>query len=158
LIGTFCVRRRQPLKATLQNYSGAPAMSTPPAVSIAPPPRCYDRGENRCGPPCGEITTHFRPGRDWFSNEYFCSTHRGPGDVLIAADHVFRRVTVFCDVYFAGVSSSAPMSQTEAVSRLEAIVRAAGGALDVHQVRSYVVRSSPQPGPRTEFAGQGGRE
>jgi hypothetical protein len=99
-----------------------------------------------------------RPGRDWFTTEYFCEQHAAPGDQPIPAEHVFRRVTVFCDIYFAGVAVSAPVSQTEAVRRLEDVIRAAGGAVEVHSVRSHVVRSVPQLQPGMEFAGQGDRE
>jgi hypothetical protein len=99
-----------------------------------------------------------RPGRDWFGTEYFCEQHAAPGDQPIPVEHTFRRVRVFCDVYFAGVAVSAPVSQTEAVARLEAAVRAAGGAIEVHEVRSHVVRSVPQLGPGLHLVGQGDRE
>lgn len=99
-----------------------------------------------------------RPGRDWFGTEYFCQRHAAPGDQLIPDDHVFRRVRVFCDVYFAGVAVSAPMSHTEAVARLEQVVRDAGGALEVHEVRSHIVRSAPQISPGLQLVGPGDPE
>jgi len=101
-----------------------------------------------------QLATHMRPGRDWFTTEYFCEQHAGPADQPIPLEHVFRRVQVFCDVYFAGVAVSAPVSHTEAVARLESAIRAAGGAIDVHQVRSYVVRSAPQTSPGLELVGR----
>jgi|SRR4051812_16391174 hypothetical protein len=133
-------------------------MSTVPHVAIAPPPRCFSRGIDRCGPVCGRLATHVRKGRDWFSIEYFCAEHAAPGDEEIPLEHVFRRVQVFCDVFFAGVTTSAPMSHTEAVARLEKAIRDAGGAVDVLQVRSHVVCSTPQTRPGGELAGQGSRE
>jgi hypothetical protein len=99
-----------------------------------------------------------RPGRDWFTTEYFCEQHAVPTDEPIPLEHVFRRVCVWADVFFAGVAVSAPVSHTEAVARLEAAVRAVGGFLDVHTVRSNVVRSVPQTRPGLEFVEQGSRE
>ena len=129
-------------------------MSTVPGVAIAPPPRCFSRGIDRCGPVCGELASHMRRGRDWFNTEYFCGQHAAPGDEPIPPEHIFRRVRVFCDVYFAGVAVSAPVSHTEAVARLEAAVRAAGGAIEVHEVRSHVVQSAPQTGPGLALTGR----
>lgn len=133
-------------------------MSTVPAVAIAPPPRCFSRGIDRCGPVCGELATHMRRGRDWFSTEYVCDRHSAPGDEPIPAERVFRRVRVWADIYFAGALTSAPMSHTEAVARLELAVRQAGGALDVTDVRSDIVSTMPSSGLRLAPAGRGSRE
>src|SRR4051794_21892577 len=116
-------------------------MSTVPHVAIAPPPRCFYRGIERCSPVCGRLATHIRRGRDWISTEYVCELHVAPGDVEIPAERVFRRVRVWADIYFAGALQSAPMSHTECVARLETAVRDIGGALEVNDVRSDIVSS-----------------
>jgi hypothetical protein len=132
--------------------------TTAPAVAIAPPVRCFYRGNHGCGSVCGQLATHARPGRDWFGTEYFCEQHSVPGDAPIQPEHVFRRVRIFCDVLFAGVSTAAPMSHAEAVGRLEAAVREAGGALDVHEVRSHIVRTVGQLATGPQLAEQGSRD
>jgi hypothetical protein len=133
-------------------------MSTVPHVAIAPPPRCFYRGIDRCGPVCGRLATHMRRGRDWFSTEYVCELHVAPGDVEIPAERVFRRVRVWADIYFAGALQSAPMSHTECVARLETAVRDIGGALEVNDVRSDIVSSMPQAPPGWQLTGKGSRE
>jgi|GEM_PF-3598146 len=123
-----------------------------PAVAIAPPPRCYHRLESPAGGICGELARWLRPGRDWFAVSYFCDAHRLDGDQLVPVEHVFRRVRVLADLLITGVATNAPLAQTEAVARLEAAIRAAGGVLDVHGVRSYMVRSAAVPGGGLAFA------
>jgi hypothetical protein len=117
-----------------------------PAVSIVPPLRCYFRPELLGAPICGHFAHWMRPGNHWFDPEYFCDEHRGPIDVLAPAEHVFRRVRLELHVLLSAAALNVTPAHTEALARLEAAVRAAGGVLDVQGVRSMVVRSSAHAG------------
>lgn len=118
-----------------------------PRCTIAPPLRCYHRTGNSLQPFCGHAASWMRPGRDWFSVEYFCNLHHETCDVAIPAEHAFRRVRLTVDVLLAGVSINSPIAQGEAVAQLEAAVQSIGGVLDVSRVLSTVVCSSPGLGP-----------
>lgn len=125
-----------------------------PAVSIAPPLRCYFRPKIPGAPICGEFAHWMRPGNHWFDPEYFCDQHREPIDVLVPAEHVFRRVRFELQVLVSAAALNVTPAHTEALARLEAAVRAAGGVLDVQAVRSVVVRSSAQARAGLPFAAQ----
>jgi hypothetical protein len=118
-----------------------------PALAIAPPARCYYRGETRLGTICGELANWLRPGRDWFTCAYFCDAHRGPSDLPIPAEHAIRRVRVNAAMLFAAACQNATIAHTEALARLEAAVQHAGGLLDVQDVTSTFGKSSPPPRP-----------
>jgi hypothetical protein len=124
-------------------------MSTPPAnvpaVTNAPPPRCYHRREPHSSMPCGELAAVARPGRDWFSWEYFCREHASPGDVEIPAEHVFRRVGLQLEVFIAGAGASDAVARAEAIARLDRAIQTAGGVADIAAVRSVMVKSWVQP-------------
>lgn len=129
-----------------------------PAVSIAPPLRCYYRGENSASSICGRPAAWSRPGNHWFSTEYFCDEHRGPSDLPAPAEHVFRRVRFNVDVLVAGAHLNAPVAHVEALERIGRAVAAAGGVMEINAVTSHVVRSCPLPAPRRTIdpSGNGG--
>ncbi len=109
-----------------------------------PPLRCCAQVDGRPGRVCGELATAKRPSTHWFDARFFCDKHRSPSDEPIAGDQVVRRVRLTCDVLLAGVTSSAPGAQAEAVARLEAAVRAIGGVLEVDRVHSTFGRYPAQ--------------
>jgi hypothetical protein len=54
-----------------------------------------------------------------------------------------RRIRVDCQVFICAASTNIGLSHTEAVARLDAAVRAAGGLLDIHRVTSDIVNGYP---------------
>jgi hypothetical protein len=116
-----------------------------PTCAIRPPARCYQEVGGSELAICGRIAKWKRPGSAFFEDEYFCDEHHNSGDVLITGAHAIRRVRLSVDVLLAGVNTAAPIAQTEAVARIEAAVRTIGGVLDIHGVRSSIVRYAAPP-------------
>jgi hypothetical protein len=111
-----------------------------PEASICPPLRCYQQvGELRTQT-CSALARWKRPGSNWFGDEFFCDAHALPTDVAIVGVQAVRRVHLTVDVYLAGTSIAAPLSQSEALARLGDAVAGIGGLVDTQRVLSTVVR------------------
>lgn len=118
-----------------------------PLISTAPPLRCAERLKNRGNAFCGATASWKRLGNHFVDDQFFCDEHRLETDEPIAGDRVFRRITVHCDVTFAGVTMRDLIARAEAMTRLRAAVEAAGGLLDAYGVDSCAVRWAPQGTP-----------
>lgn len=133
-------------------------MSSPlshvPAVAIAPPARCYFRLGDSSSTICGNFARWLRPGNHWFDPEYFCDLHRASSDIAIPSEWVFRRVRFELEVLITAAALNPSPAHTEALARLDAAVKAAGGVLDVHGVRSSVVRACPQAPAARQIAAE----
>lgn len=102
-----------------------------PNWSVVPPPRCHRPTGPLPRKFCGELASWKVPGNAIFSDLYFCDAHKPRDCQPIDFVGVLRRVTISGVVYFAGVSRFKSQAEAEAVERLDAAVRAAGGILDV---------------------------
>lgn len=118
-----------------------------PAVSIAPPPRCFHREGSSPGFPCGKLARWKRAGNHWFADEYFCDEHRAPADLELGKVIPFRRVRVNVDVYISGVHVNLAIAQAEAVHQLELGLQSIGAVGDVVTVTSSMVKSVGLPPP-----------
>ena len=128
------------------------SMAHLPLASLCPPLRCYHQvGELRTAT-CSELAFWKRPGSNWFADAFFCDAHAEPTDVAIVGVQAVRRVHLTVDVYLAGTSIAAPLSQAEALARLGDAVAGIGGLLDTQRVLSTVVK---YPAPAVEGAQNG---
>jgi hypothetical protein len=134
------------------------AVARVPAFAVTPPVRCFSSVGGPQSRKCGELATKRRRGGRWFSDSFHCDQHAESTDVDLSGEFVVRRVRVSCDVLLAGVDERGDVAQGEAVARLEAAIRLAGGVLEVSKAGSTVGRYPAHAG-RCEFlATLGSRE
>lgn len=118
-------------------------MSDIAEFSVLPPLRCSmplgpsDRGW--CGAAAVSMTVAESPWRV----QYFCASHAHLADQPLVGPFVFRRVSLVCEVQFAGVTLVWGPAQAEALARLEAVVSQAGGLLNLTSVTSVLGRWTP---------------
>jgi hypothetical protein len=111
-----------------------------PVATICPPLRCYHQvGELRTAT-CAALARWKRPGSTWFADAFFCDAHGEATDVAIVGVQAVRRVHLTVDVYLAGTSIAAPLSQAEALARVNDAVAGIGGLVDTQRVLSTVVQ------------------
>jgi hypothetical protein len=111
-----------------------------------PPLRCYGMAKDPSEFACGERAVWRRPSTYSLESTFYCDEHHKPGDVLIAAGDVFRRVTFEVEVRFSATSLVELSARHEALARLEAAVHDAGGTLTVSRVSSIAGRLAPSQG------------
>jgi hypothetical protein len=126
------------------------AVARVPAFTVTPPMRCFSSVGGPLSRKCGELATKRRRGHGWFTDTFHCDHHAAPGDADLSGEFVVRRVRVSCDVLLTGVDERGDVAQGEAVARLEAAVRLAGGVLEVSKAVSTVGRYPAHAG-RCEF-------
>jgi hypothetical protein len=124
---------------------------------LVPRLRCFEQVAIRDGGICGRPARWMRIDRAVLRPTYFCDTHRKAADEVIPADAPFRRVRLTVEVLMAGASWTPAIAHAEAVERLERVVRAGGGWLDVKMVTSTSGRASPQAVRRRPEPSGGGR-
>jgi len=110
---------------------------------VAPPPRCGQLERNSLSRFCGRRATHIRLGVGEFPVGYFCPQHSSPGDKIIPASFLFRRVSVQLEVTLAGVSLQPGEAEGDAVGALVRAIERAGGLVNLHTVHSALGRYTP---------------
>jgi len=134
------------------------AIARVPAFSVTPPMRCFSSVGGPLARKCGELATKRRRGGRWFTDTFHCDQHGEPTDTDLTGEFVVRRVRVSCDVLLAGVDERGDVAQGEAVARLEAAVRLAGGILEVNRALSTIGRYPAHAGAPEYRTTQGSRE
>jgi hypothetical protein len=115
-----------------------------PEASVCPPLRCYYQvGELRTAT-CSALARWKRPASNWFADAFFCDEHSAPTDVAIVGVQAVRRVHLTIDVYLAGTSIAAPLSQAEALARVGDALAGIGALVDTQRVISTVVKYPAQ--------------
>lgn len=130
-------------------------MSDVARFTVVPPLRCFYQLEDSLSDVCGALARWQRVCGDGAICAYFCDEHASPTDTPIAGAQLVRRVTVTLDVSFAGASLVPALARRDALARLEAAVRAAGGLINLHAVYDAVGRFEP-PAPRRRHASRHG--
>ena len=123
--------------------------------TVCPPFRCFGQPSHLRGEVCCRPAAWTRPTRLDVAPTFFCDRCKQPTDVPIVGDELFRRVTVTLDVMFASVSLLPAAAHTEAVARLDALLRPHGGVICLHGVTSQVGRYTPPPETGATRAGKG---
>jgi hypothetical protein len=113
--------------------------------TVNPPLRCGYSESSSVASVCGELARWTRPADRNDRTRFFCDAHRARGDREIRSDEAYQRVTLCCDVIFAGVSMEAWVANTEALNRLEDAVRAQGGLINFHGAVCEIRHISPPP-------------
>jgi hypothetical protein len=119
-----------------------------------PPLRCCSAEPTSESLVCGAPAAWRRPTCNGSPAAYFCDAHQEPGDVPIAGDTLFRRVSVTCEISFAGVSANPGIARAEALARLELAVERAGGMLNLHTMTDALGRHEPPAPPPRSRAGR----
>ena len=89
-------------------------------------------------------------------SEFYCYRHRREGDVPLAGEVLFRRVSITLEAVFAASSSVPMVAKIEALARLDRAVKGAGGFVNLHAVTTVVGRGRPPPAPG-EGRGESGK-
>lgn len=116
--------------------------------------RCCQPVENTEHLVCGAPAEWRRPSRVASAADYFCDAHKLPADVPIAGATLFRRVSITCDINFAGASENPTVARMEALSRLQLAIERAGGMLNLHAVTDAVGCHEPPALPPRSRAGR----
>lgn len=119
-------------------------MADVPMFAVCPPLRCGFPVDPLNFAFCGELAYWQRPGGEFDPVRFFCQKHRLAGDEPIPEYTMFRRITLTIDVVFAGVTLRQREAELEAFGRLQALLEAHGGLVNLHQVRSDVGRRRPE--------------
>ena len=86
---------------------------------------------------------------------FFCDAHQRPGDRRIPPTFDVRRVSVRLEVVFTGTSCYTAFAHQEAYERLARAVEAAGGLVNLHEIRSDVGHYDPDGAPARPRAAAG---
>lgn len=121
-------------------------MPDAPKFLVVPPLRCGAPREDSPRSFCGERAVYERPDPDFTPVRFYCGKHHQDGDTPIAADVLFRRLTLTLDVLFAGVTLTDELARAEAYDRLAHAVEDLGGVISLHRITSEVGRYSPPVG------------
>lgn len=119
-----------------------------------PPLRCCYADPNSEHRVCGAPASWQRTSGGASAAAFFCDAHRERGDVPIAGEQLLRRVSITCEITFAGASPIPALARMEALSRLELAVDRAGGMLNLHTVCDAVGRHAPPAPPPRETRGR----
>lgn len=90
-------------------------------------------------------------------SRFFCRDHARPGDRPITGELAIRVVTLQVDIVIAGVVPHQNIAHTEADRRLRAAVEGIGGLVNLHAVRSELVRWTVQAPSGEPNRPEGGR-
>jgi hypothetical protein len=133
------------------------ALAHYPQVTITPPLRCHQSVGGSPRAYCAAPAVWLREGNALFDDAYFCDAHASASDVPIPETVIAHRVRLAVDVLFSGISPLATEARAEAVSRLQAAVRSAGGVVTVHGATSCTVRYGDLPPVGQGRGPRGGR-
>lgn len=121
-----------------------------PELVVRPPARCFGRRRELPGRPCGRRAIWMRPSKHGVEPQYFCDECKRSGDEPIAADALFRRVTVSLDIELAAADVTMSAAHAEALAVVEELVHRARGLLNLHRITSVVGRPARQAPARHE--------
>lgn len=102
--------------------------------------RCYSMQGGSKRLPCGRLAYWMRSSALPHDVMFLCDACREAGDVPVAEDAPFRRVTLMLEIHLAGASRSVGAAHTEAVTRAEEALQSLGGMVTVASVTSQVGR------------------
>jgi hypothetical protein len=116
-----------------------------PTFTVCPPLRCCFPVNHPSRDLCGEIARWMSSEKDPVVPAFYCDKHKFSNDVPIAGEQLVQRLTLHVDVLFTGVTLAGPRAREEAIERLQAVVAAAGGLLNLHSLSSETGYAAVQP-------------
>jgi len=115
-----------------------------PCIVARPPLRCFFLDGDRLGQVCARDAVFVRPSSAGVAPQFFCAEHSRDGDEPVTDDVVFRLVSITLEVRLCGINHVPGFAHSEALSRLELAIAAAGGVINLHACRSQLARLEPQ--------------